>query len=216
MLHDDLEWPILDTTGAPVVRKPSPQPSNIFSGDSSGSDLSGDDDNDDSTLKQYWNSLRRKYLTQAAGAENGEFPCTETLPAQWTVVHISVTDDRNTLLISRQRGGENVSPLVFSIPLKGRREVDEDEEHLTFDDALEQFAEIIRQSDASAKAAADVPRDDREARANWWKTRAALDTQLRELLGNIEFCWLGVFKVTINFAKVHLSPIELIICPDHS
>jgi separase len=120
-------------------------------------------------------------------------------PPHWTVVHISLTPDKNTLFISRQ----NVSsgPLMFCVPLKGRRESDEDE-HLTFDDAVKELAEIIRLSDLGTRNAVNVRNDDPQARAAWWAERNTLDKRMQELLENIEFCWLGAFKVSIFYWQV--------------
>ena len=71
---------------------------------------------------------------------------------------------------------------------------DDDEEYLSFDDALSEMGEIIRLSNESTKSAVNI-KNDPEARQNWWKERAGLDTRLKELLQSIEFCWLGGFKV---------------------
>ena len=55
----------------------------------------------------------------------------------------------------------------------------------------------MKLSDEGTKEAAHVKPDDNEARAAWWRRRAELDARLKNLLGNIEFCWFGVFKVQI-------------------
>ena len=62
-------------------------------------------------------------------------------------------------------------------------------------DAVGELREIIRQSDQGTREAANVNKDDRKERAAWWANRSALDKRLKELLENIEFCWLGAFKV---------------------
>ena len=55
---------------------------------------------------------------------------------------------------------------MFCVPLKGRREPDEDE-HLTFDDAVKELAEIIRSSDQGTRNAVNVRNDDPQARVAW-------------------------------------------------
>lgn len=99
------------------------------------------------------------------------------------------------MFVTRQRPSKD--PLIFYIPLKGRRETIDDE-HLTFDHAIAELNDIIRLSDEGTKQAASV-RNDRETRAAWWASRSALDRRMKELLDNIEFCWLGAFKVCLHF-----------------
>ncbi|KAF8075942.1 cysteine peptidase C50 [Lyophyllum atratum] len=133
---------------------------------------------------------------------------TSGLPSNWTVVHINVTEDKSTLFITRQECGDPTrTPLIFCVPLKGRRDNGGgiDEEHLTFEDAIDELKEIVRLSDEGTKAAVRIKTEDQEARAAWWKERNELDTRLRELLENVEFCWLGAFK-TILSPRPNLTP----------
>ena len=96
------------------------------------------------------------------------------------------------MFVTRQRARQR--PLIFCLPLKGRREGQEDE-HLTYDDAITELKEIIRLSDEGAQQAGGVKKDDKAGRVAWWKGRTDLDKRLKELLTDIEFCWLGAFKV---------------------
>lgn len=143
-----------------------------------------------SMLATYWQALAKKYQEQPYDSSNLAKPREIPLPANWTVVSISVTEDKNTMFVTRQCA--NKEPLIFYIPLKERRD-SEDEEYLGFDDALAELREIIHLSDEGTKEAANVK--SREARAGWWANRSALDTRMKQLLDNIEFCWLGAFKV---------------------
>lgn len=120
-------------------------------------------------------------------------------PPHWTVVYVSLTPDKSTLFISRQ----NISsePLMFCVPLKGRRESD-GEEHLTFDDAVKELAEIIRLSNQGTRNAVNVRNDDPQARTARWAERNVLDKRMQALLENIEFCWLGAIKVSILFCEI--------------
>ena len=146
-------------------------------------------------MRDYWAAVKKKYESYGSDARFFSTSQAEELPKNWTVVSISVTEDRNTMFITRSRSGRE--PLVVCIPLKDRRETDE--EQLSCDDALAELREIIDLSDEGTRQAVNV-RNDREGRAEWWAKRTALDHRLKQLLENIEFCWLGAFKVRPKYA----------------
>lgn len=183
--QDGLEWPRLSDSGIPQPQHPN---------------LSNDPDDgfasEEISLKEYWDNVKQRYQSYAINPETLTSSMVSELPQHWSVVHISVTEDRNTMFISRQRGGSQDQPLIFCVPLKGRRE-DADDEHLTFEDALTEMNEIVSLSNETTKVAGSI-RHDQAARSKWWKERGALDTRLRDLLENIEFCWLGAFKVRVS------------------
>ena len=194
---DDLQWPLITPNGSPL-----PQPK---TGTRARMMLMGSDDDDDSNLneaflKQYWESVRDKYNNRSLDIVNLSTPQTDYLPKNWTVVSINITDDKNTMFVTRQRAQRE--PLIFCVPLKGRRETEEDE-HLTFDDALNELKQIITLSNQGTRQAVHVKNDDPQARASWWAERSVLDKRMQELLENIEFCWLGAFKV--RFLLQHLG-----------
>lgn len=120
---------------------------------------------------------------------------TDILPDNWLVVNINVTEDKSTLIISRQRARRD--PVLFCIPLKHRR--DNDDAHLTLESALAELDDIIACSDRGTKSAVSIGAHDQEAKAAWWAQRKQLDERLKALLDNIEFCWLGAFKVLIFY-----------------
>lgn len=181
--YEELAWPKLSDSGVPLLNEPKTA-------------LNDSDELDEISLRDYWESVRKRHQSYSINEETFASSMVSELPRHWTVVHISVTEDKNTMFISRQRGGCQAEPLVFCIPLKGRRE-DAADEHLTFEDALKEMNEIVASSNETTKIAASI-RHDPAARSKWWKERGALDTRLRELLENIEFCWLGAFKVCIH------------------
>jgi separase len=194
---DDFEWPLMTPSGSPLPRK---KPSNFLRLRTSSTEEASDDDVDsNASMKAHWNSIRETHAEQTLDTSLLSTTPKSQFPPHWTVVHISLTPDKSTLFISRQ----NVSsePLIFCVPLKGRRESDEDE-HLTFDDAVKELAEIIRLSDQGTRNAVNVRNDDPQARAAWWAERNTLDKRMQELLENIEFCWLGAFKVSILFCQI--------------
>lgn len=199
---DDLQWPILSEDGECL---PSPSTSNVDKGRRFALAPQSDSEDEDSNakadaLKNYWNSVRTKYKGQLLTSSVLAKSETTELPDNWTIINISITPDKATLFISRQESGpDSPEPLVFCIPLKGRRDHgsgEDEENHLTFDAATEEFRDIVRSSDECTKSAITIKADDDEARSNWWKQRGALDVRMRELLENIEYCWLGAFKVS--------------------
>ncbi|KAF5330235.1 hypothetical protein D9611_010620 [Ephemerocybe angulata] len=201
---DDFEWPMISEDGTPKPQ-PAKEPSRrrpMLLGDS---DIESDDDDEDpqneKTIREYWESVQERYQAKLLDTDSLRNSQTKGLPANWTVIHVHLAEDKSTLLISRQECGEDaVEPLLFCVPLKGRRDngTGDEEEHLSFEDAVAEFTEIIRLSNESTKAAVHVRADDDEARSNWWKERNALDVRLKELLENIEFCWLGAFKTILS------------------
>ena len=98
------------------------------------------------------------------------------------------------MLFARQRPQNE--PLFFCVPLErhGRGDESADEQFL-FDDAMHQLDGILQESDQSAKDAKGAPSEYRDAKAAWWARRVALDRRLRGLFDDIEFCWLGAFRV---------------------
>ncbi|CAK5277632.1 unnamed protein product [Mycena citricolor] len=184
--RDDLEW-VAAHEGAVTVAA-----------------VEDDDDEDASTqlLSEYWTSIKLKYASQAPDISTLSASRMAGVPANWTVVHMTVTDDRRTLFVSRQYGSGTQPPLVFCIPLQGRDGADQ---HLTYDDAVREFAEIVKLSDQGTRGAVHVDKDDPEARAKWWRERSRLDGRMKELVENIEFCWLGAFK-TILSPRSNLLP----------
>ncbi|KAJ7632765.1 cysteine peptidase C50 [Roridomyces roridus] len=190
-LDDDLRWPLASRSGSPLPCPPTKVSPRFDSSFGSELDVSDEIDSDESSLRDYWESIRTKYQSQAPDISTLSASQMAGIPRNWTV------DDKSTLFVTRQYGGDvKAAPLVFCVPLKGRRE-DEEDEHLTFEDALREFSDIVKLSDEGTRGAVNI-KDDSEARAQWWKERTALDTRMRELLENIEFCWLGAFKTILS------------------
>jgi separase len=110
------------------------------------------------------------------------------------VISINVTEDHNTMFISRHQ--RNHQPLVFCLPLdrQGRREGEDEADLFTFDTAAHEMEDIIRSSNESARNAKSV--ETREQKVAWWEERYGLDKRMEEMLLNMEFVWLGPFKVS--------------------
>lgn len=153
---------------------------------------------EESILTLYWNKLRSRYEWPYGLDDTGSI---DVLPNNWTIVNVSIADDKNTIFLSRQRAKSQ--PLIFSIPINRQGRKENEDEPLSFEDGIRKLQEVLDESDRIAKAAKDVASDDRNARVAWWAKRAALDKQLGDLLNNIEFCWLGAFKVITLRSIMH-------------
>ncbi|TBU57165.1 peptidase family C50-domain-containing protein [Dichomitus squalens] len=206
---DDLQWPLITPNGSPLPPSVKPRRVAQFSHPKFPEENDDDEESlDDVDLKSYWDSIAKRYGEQCFDSQRLSISQVDALPANWTVVNVSVTEDRHTMFVARQRTGQK--PLIFCLPLKGRRDGQEDE-HLTFEDAIGELQEIIRLSDEGARQAGDVKKDDKAARVAWWKSRTALDTRLKELLTDIEFCWLGAFKTIFNASRdVHPDDLAVL------
>lgn len=153
---------------------------------------------DDSDLKHYWDSVRSRYCKNIFGEDGIPNPV-DSLPNKWIVITISLTEDKAALLLARQRPQEE--SMLFCVPFGRHGKKDENEKQtFSFSHAMEEFSNILHEGDVSAKTAKDVP-DEREAKKAWWMRRVELDNRLQEFLENIEFCWLGVFKVSSLFVQ---------------
>lgn len=198
--HDDLLWPSMNEKGSPAPQRlESARPTILRFDDAV------DDEPEDREMLTYWASVRDRYRARIVDASISSESDINHLPDNWMVVHIAVSEAKDTLFISRQRPRQ--TPLVFCVPLArtSRKENDGINAHLTFDAAVQELEDIIELNTTTSKKAASVQSQNREARGAWWAERSALDTRLKELLENIEFCWLGAFKVcgSVPFPNIH-------------
>ncbi|KAG8894550.1 hypothetical protein FRB99_001141, partial [Tulasnella sp. 403] len=190
-MPDDMAWPMMNANGSPLPPSAPGRKRLLFTEESE-----DDEPDDEGNLQAYWQSIKRRYRGESMDPAGLASPLVDQLPANWTVVNISVTDDKRTLFVSRQRA--RTEPLIFCLPLdrQGRREGEDEENHFSYEKALEEFNDIIRLSDESTKSAKDLA--DKQARVEWWAERTKLDLRLKELLENIEYCWLGAFKTIFS------------------
>ncbi|KAF8155999.1 cysteine peptidase C50 [Crassisporium funariophilum] len=212
----DLQWPQIAEGAKARHSRPTPGPCRTFSfespSDSDEENDSGSAMKKDQDIRNYWNTLRKKYQSPIMDFSTLSACQTRGLPSNWTVINITVTQDKSALFVSRQEGGsEQTEPLIFCVPLNGRRDHgtgDQDENPLSFENAIDELKDIVKSSDESTKAAVTIKSDDDEAKSNWWKQRGQLDVRMRELLENIEYCWLGAFKATNEqaFFQTILAP----------
>ncbi|KDR77139.1 hypothetical protein GALMADRAFT_66375 [Galerina marginata CBS 339.88] len=199
--REDLHWPLLSEDGTSVPRTTNLSLTKFALSPTSDSDDEFESDELDEVIRCYWHSVRAKYQSQVLNPSTLGTSETVGLPDTWVVINITISADKSTMFVSRQEGGQKPKePLIFCIPLKGRRDHGgtDDGDHLTFDGAIAELQDIVRSSDECTKAAINIKADDEEARSNWWKQRGHLDVRMRELLENIEYCWLGAFKAILN------------------
>ncbi|KAL5499098.1 ESP1 [Sanghuangporus vaninii] len=192
LAQDDMRWPSEGSLST-QRRRDKPKGRGIFD------DLSDDDDGErslnDNKLREYWDYVLKKHQSEAfVQAENIKSEI-DDLPEHWMAITISLTSDKNALLLSRQRPKKE--PMVFCVPLKGRQDEDEDG-HFSFDNAMAELSDIIRLSDDGARGACQIKSDDKEAKVAWWASRKQLDQRMKDLVENIEFCWLGAFKTILS------------------
>lgn len=191
---NDLEWPSFMPQSQAARSRPPKR--SIFT--DSNSDME-ESDEEELLMKKYWENVLNRHNSELDIHQDVSTAELDRLPQSWVVVSISLTEDKSTLLVSRQRALKE--PFVFCIPLRGRREND-DEEHFTYDDAVEELNDIIRCKDESTSQASHIDKEDKEGKAAWWAERKKLDGRMKDLLENIEFCWLGAFKVRLFCTRV--------------
>ncbi|OCF72123.1 hypothetical protein I204_07388 [Kwoniella mangroviensis CBS 8886] len=187
IVNDDTKWPSLPTDTMDVDERPQMN--------SSSENESEDLDDHNGQLREYWDKIKIKYLTNSILTLTSE-PSKElnNLPPEWAVITINVTDDHNTMFISRHQ--RDCKPIVFCLPLdrQGRREGEDDS--LTFDSALAELQDMIDCSNNGARTAKNVV--SREEKLAWWEERYRLDKKMKDLCEIIEFVWLGAFKTIFS------------------
>lgn len=174
---NDKDWPKLDKPSSDA--KPA-------------SDLDDEDVLNDLPLRSHWQNVKSRYLTNSHLSPTKSAYDLSSLPLNWTVLSISVTEDRNTMFISRHQNGHD--PLVFVLPLDRQNKRDPQADLFTFDDGIEELKDIVASSDESSRTAKF--RVTKEEKLDWWATRHALDARMKALVENVEYCWLGAFKVS--------------------
>jgi separase len=168
---DDLEWPLLAEDGAVLPRLTASKSTTtrfdpaLSLSDSEDEGVSGDSQTRDRTIEAYWESIRTKYQSQILDFFSLSSSRTVGLPANWTIISISVTYNNDTLFISRQEGGTNpTDPLIFCVPLTGRRDHgsgEDDGEQLSFENAIDELGNIVHSSNESTKVAINIKPDEK-------------------------------------------------------
>jgi len=147
------------------------------------------------SVKRGWPDLRNEpaadlsvtqTLTDSSGFQKEYI---DILPQSWTVISMSLSEDRSELLMSKLQSGH--TPFLIRLPIR-RCSPDDGMSDFGFVQAKEELLEIIRLANSSAHDASN--RIDQAGKKDWWAQRELLDQRLRDLLLNIESSWLGGFR----------------------
>ena len=189
--QDDLQWRRMSVTGSPLkVPAAAMRKKALLFADSDDSDL---EDPKNSSMQHYWQEVQERYRSQSWDPVSLTATQVDLIPPHWIVVGINVTHDRSTLIMTRQRAHQ--APLIFHLPIdRHDRHENADEIDFSYENAMEELDAIIKRSNDTAQNAKNV--QEKEHRRSWWAERAALDRRLRAFVVNVEFCWLGAFKVS--------------------
>ncbi|KAI7921825.1 separin [Pyricularia oryzae] len=114
----------------------------------------------------------------------------DIIPKDWTVISVSLSDNKHDLCISRLQAGH--SPFVIRLPLERATSRDTDNESFNYQTGRAELLEIIELANASCHDARDMSA--KGAKTAWWSHREELDERLKNLLDNVEQVWLGGFK----------------------
>lgn len=124
----------------------------------------------------------------------------EMVPKNWSVISMSLSDNRHDLYITKFQAGH--SPFVLRLPLERANSRDVDSGIFNFDHGQAELLDIIKRTNETCHNAKDFHA--KGERIAWWEEREALDERLKELLETIEGTWLGGFKGI--FSQHHRRP----------
>ena len=127
----------------------------------------------------------------------------DIIPQDWNVVSLTLSQERDEMLISKLRSGQ--TPFILRLPLNRHNPLDQDDEVFGYDEGRAELRDIVSLGNSSAHSAQDLSR--KGAKTEWWETRATLDARMKDLLTNMESIWLGGFKAI--FSQTAQSPALL-------
>ncbi|CAO1621104.1 unnamed protein product [Sympodiomycopsis kandeliae] len=171
--------------GKRAVRARSESPISVSDPDSD-SDASEDEDESDAVGEE--KVYETFWKNKQTGSPHKPDP---PLPSGWTVLTVSLSPSRNSLLVSRQ----GCDSRIFSLPFD-RHSRDEDSEDVwTLDVARSELSEIVDESNHLSGSASSLGQNPApEVVKGWWDSRRELDERLKTLCHDIEEKWLGPFK----------------------
>ncbi|KAK3340568.1 peptidase family C50-domain-containing protein [Neurospora tetraspora] len=114
----------------------------------------------------------------------------DIIPKPWSVVSISLSDNKHDLCITKLQAG--CTPFVLRLPLDRASSRDADNEVFNYQQGRAELLEIIRLANETCHDARDF--SVKGAKTAWWADREALDNRMKDLLTNIEQIWLGGFR----------------------
>ena len=134
---------------------------------------------------------RRSSLGHAIDMARFQHDYVDIIPKEWSVISISLSDSTHDFCITKLQAGH--SPFVIRLPLDrtGSNETG-DEDGFGFQQARAELLKLIEKANASCHNGRAATT--KEAKAEWWEEREALDSSLGDLLARIENVWLGGFR----------------------
>src|SRR5690606_3467103 len=129
------------------------------------------------------------------------------IPDNWAAVSLSLSENKEELFITRFEAHE--TPFLVRLPLTRHNDRDDYEEVFDYKDGIQELQEIIKLVEESTHNAKITQTGNKEEIKNWWNEREELDARMKELLNNIEHCWLGGFRGLIRQAAKSEHPLEL-------
>lgn len=114
----------------------------------------------------------------------------DLIPRKWSIISISLSDNRHDLCITKFQAGQG--PFILRLPLERANSRDADSEVFNFVHGRDELLELIKLANESSHSARDFTA--KGERGAWWAERQALDSRLKKLLVTIETTWLGGFK----------------------
>ncbi|POR39368.1 Separin [Tolypocladium paradoxum] len=135
-------------------------------------------------------SARRSSLGLSTDLTRFQKTYVEMIPRNWSVISISLSDNRHDLCITKLQAGH--SPFILRLPLERANSRDADSEVFNFEHGREELLDIIKLANETSHSARDFAA--KGERSAWWSEREALDSRLKDLLVTIETTWLGGFK----------------------
>ncbi|KAG8165634.1 hypothetical protein KVR01_004186 [Diaporthe batatas] len=123
----------------------------------------------------------------------------DIIPQEWSVVSISLSDNKHDLCISKLQAGQ--SPFVIRLPLERASSRDADSDVFDFQQGRTELLNIIKRANETCHTKVDF--SVKGAKTAWWVERQALDVRMGELLERIEQVWLGGFKGIFSQHKRH-------------
>jgi separase len=191
-ISDDLAWRAMSITGSPVRAPHAAGRRTVLRFVESDDDDDGVSETPSTSMKTYWHDVRERYRAETCDAVSLASSPVDVLPDHWTVVSVSLTEDKSTLIVSRQRPRRE--PVIVYLPINRQdRRDDGGEDQFTWDIAIEELESIIRTNNETTRVSRKIA--ERQGRIAWWSERVGLDQRLKSFVDNVEYCWLGVFKV---------------------
>lgn len=127
----------------------------------------------------------------------------DIIPQNWNVVSMTLSQERDEILISKMRSGQ--TPFILKLPLNRHNLLDQDEETFGYDQGKAELQDVISSTNISTHSAQEFFH--KGAKTEWWERRATLDARLKDLLTNMETIWLGGFRAI--FSQTSQSPALL-------